>query len=79
MIVTCLFEDMKVLIGRLKNIECDSNFLQRANDFQALYLRKSVNRDKAEWAIVGYQLKLLIDYIFTDDTKILQFRKLMSL
>lgn len=59
-----LLEDMKALIGRLKDIESDSRFLQRANNFQALYLRKSVNRDKAEWAIVGYQLELLIDYIF---------------
>lgn len=71
-----LLEDMKALIGRLKNIESDSRFLQRANNFQALYLRKSVNRDKAEWAIVGYQLDLLIDYIFTDDVKILQFREI---
>lgn len=74
-----LFEDMKVLIDRLKNIESDSKFLQRANDFQALYLRKSINRDKAEWAIVGYQLALLIDYIFTNDVKILQFREIDEL
>ena len=71
-----LLEDMKAMIGRLKNIESDSSFLQRANDFQALYLRKSVNRDKAEWAIVGYQLELLIDYMFEDDVKILQFREI---
>lgn len=71
-----LLEDMKALIDRLKDIESDSRFLQRANNFQALYLRKSVNRDKAEWAIVGYQLELLIDYIFTDDVKILQFREI---
>jgi hypothetical protein len=67
---------MKVMIGRLKNIESDSKFLQRANDFQALYLRKSVNRDKAEWAIVGYQLELLTDYIFADDLRIVQFREI---
>jgi hypothetical protein len=71
-----LLEDMKALIYRLKNIEGDSKLLQRANDFQALYLRKSVNRDKAEWAIVGYQLELLIDYIFTDDLRIVQFREI---
>lgn len=74
-----LFEDMKVLINRMKNIDNDSRLLQRANDFQALYLRKAVNRDKAEWAIVGYQLELLIDYIFADDTKILQFREIDEL
>mgnify|MGYP000987941157 CR=1 FL=1 len=74
-----LFDDMKLLINRLKNIESDNTLLQRANDFQALYLRKSVNRDKAEWAIVGYQLELLIDFIFKDDTKILRFRQIDNL
>ncbi len=74
-----LFEDMKVLIRRLKNIEYDNTLLQRANDFQSLYLRKSVCRDKAEWAIVGYQLELLLNYIFTDDTKIHQFRQIDEL
>ncbi len=71
-----LFEDMKLLISRLKIIESDNELLQRANDFQGLYLRKSVNRDKAQWAIVGYQLDLLTDYIFTDDTRILLFREI---
>jgi len=71
-----LLEDMKALIRRLKNIESDGKLLQRANDFQALYLRKSVNRDKAEWAIVGYQLELLIDYIFTDDLRIVRYREI---
>lgn len=71
-----LLEDMKAAIGRLKNIESDSKFLRRANDFQALYLRKAVKRDKAEWAIVGYQLELLTDYIFTDDLRIVQFREI---
>lgn len=74
-----LFDDMKILINRLKNIESDNTLLQRANDFQALYLRKSVNRDKAEWAIVGYQLELLINYIFKDDTRILRFREIQDL
>ncbi|MDX9917194.1 MAG: nucleotidyl transferase AbiEii/AbiGii toxin family protein [Gudongella sp.] len=71
-----LLEDMTALIGRLKNIESDDEFLQRANDFQALYLRRSVNRDKAEWAIVGYQLELLIDYIFADDLRIVRFKEI---
>ncbi len=71
-----LFKDMKLLINNLKNVENDSKLLQRANDFQALYLRKSVNRDKAQWAIVGYQLDLLTDYIFHGDTRILLFREI---
>jgi hypothetical protein len=71
-----LFEDMKLLINRVKNIERDSHLLQRANDFQALYLRSIVNRDKAQWAIVGYQLDFLVDFLFHEDTKILRFREI---
>ncbi|MGI6776766.1 MAG: nucleotidyl transferase AbiEii/AbiGii toxin family protein [Acetivibrionales bacterium] len=74
-----LYKDMMLLINRVKNIESDSTLLQRANDFQALYLRNIVNRDKAQWAIVGYQLELLVEYIFQDDTKVLQFREIGEL
>ena len=74
-----LFEDMIVFIYRIKNIENDSDLMQRANDFQSLYLRRVVNRDKGEWAIVGHQLELLANYIFNEDTKILQFRKIEEL
>jgi len=42
-------------------------------------LRNSVNRDKAEWAIVGYQLDLLVEYIFHDDTRVLRFREVEDL
>lgn len=74
-----LFDDMKAWINRLKNIESDRTLLQRANDFQALYLRKSVRRDKAQWAIAGYQLEMLIDYTFADDAKILLFEQIEAL
>lgn len=74
-----LFKDMKLLINRLKNIESDSSLLRRANDFQALYLRNIVNRDKAQWAIAGHQLGLLVEYIFYNDTKVLQFREIEEL
>jgi len=74
-----LFEDMKLLINRVKNIESDSRMLQRANDFQALYLRDAVNRDKAQWAIVGYQLDFLADYLFHGKNKILRFREIEEL
>ncbi|MDD2401879.1 MAG: nucleotidyl transferase AbiEii/AbiGii toxin family protein [Clostridia bacterium] len=74
-----LFEDLKLLINRVKNIENDSSLMQMANDFQGLYLRKVVNRDKAQWAIVGYQLDILADYIFLDCTKVLQFREIEEL
>lgn len=74
-----LYKDMMFLINRVKNIESDSTLLQLANDFQALYLRSIVNRDKSQWAIVGYQLELLVDYIFNDNTKILRFREIEEL
>jgi hypothetical protein len=74
-----LFEDMKLLINRVKNIENDSNLLKLANDFQGLYLRKIVNRDKTQWTIAGYQLDLLVEHIFNDDTKILRFRDIEEL
>lgn len=74
-----LFEDLKFLISRVKDIENDNRLLQRANDFQALYLRIAVNRDKAQWAIVGYQLDLLADFVFQNDTKILRFKEIEAL
>lgn len=74
-----LFEDMKLLISRLKNIESDKILLQRANDFQALYLRNIVNKDKAQWAIAGYQLELLVEYIFHNDTRVLRFKEIEEL
>jgi hypothetical protein len=45
-------------------------------DFQGLYLRRSVSRDKSEWAIVGFQLDLLAECIFNDDTKIMLFNEI---
>lgn len=76
---TLLFEDMRLFLKRLQNIENDNNLLQKANDFQALYLRKSVNRDKAEWVIVGYQLELLINYIFNNDQRLYDFKQIEEL
>lgn len=71
-----LFQDMKLLIDRVKNIENDSSLMQQAVNFQSLYLRRIVNKDKAQWAIVGYQLDLLTDYIFLNDTRILKYREI---
>jgi len=76
---TLLLQDMQVLINRIRNIETDDTMLQLANNFQSLYLRSNVNRNKAQWAIVGYQLELLIEHIFNDDTKILHFRDIEKL
>lgn len=74
-----LYRDMTTIIGRVKGIENDSSLLQLANDFQSLYLRKSANRDKAQWAIAGYTLELLIEYFFRDDPRILRYRDIEAL
>lgn len=71
-----LLTDMKILVNRLKNIENENSLLHIANNFQSNYLRKSVNRDKAEWTIVGYQLDLLINFIFGEDYKIVSFEEI---
>ena len=74
-----LLDDMKDMINRFKDIESDESLLQKANDFQSLYLRKSINRDRSEWAIVGYQLEMLINYIFFDDMRISHFKRIENL
>jgi hypothetical protein len=65
-----LLDDMRQFIKRLQQIENDPEMIQRANNFQALYLRSSVNRDKAQWAIVGFQLELIMENIFNGDKRI---------
>jgi len=74
-----LLQDMHHLISRIKSIESNNSMLKLANDFQSLYLRRSVNRDKAQWAIVGYQLELLVNLIFNDDARILRVNDIISL
>lgn len=74
-----LLRDMKLMVNRIKDIENSSSTQKFANDFQSLYLRKAVNRDKALWAIAGYQLGLLIEYIFCDCKKITHFREIEEL
>lgn len=71
-----LFDDMKRFINKIKRIERDSDSLQKARDFQSLYLRSQVSRDKTEWAIVGFQLELMVDFIFLDKLEVLQFREI---
>lgn len=74
-----LFADMKQLIRQVQNIENDDELLQRANDFQSLYLRNSVRRDKAQWAIAGCHLELLANYIFHNDPKIVRLQEVENL
>ena len=66
-------------IGGIKNIETDTLLLKEANDFQSVYLRREVNRNKSEWAIVGYQLDLFIEFIFRSDERFINFRKFETL
>lgn len=74
-----LLEDMKLLIGKLRGIESDDSLRQRANNFQSLYLRRAINRDQSEWAIVGYQLEMLINFIHADDLRITHLKRIEDL
>lgn len=74
-----LLEDMKLLIGKFMGIESDDSLQQRANDFQSLYLRRAINRDQSEWAIVGYQLEMLINFIFFDNLRITHLKRIEDL
>ena len=74
-----LLLDINLIIGRIKAIESSQGAQKLANDFQSLYLRKEANRDKAQWAIAGYILGLLVDYIFRGDGKILHYKDIERL
>jgi hypothetical protein len=73
-----LYNDMLKFIKEIQNIESNS-FFKIANDFQSLYLRKSVTRDKSEWAIIGYQLELIVEFIFKRNKKITKIREIEDL
>jgi predicted nucleotidyltransferase component of viral defense system len=72
-------QDMMMQINRIRGIEGNDSLYNLAKNFQSLYLNKAINRNKAEWAIVGCQLGLLIKYIFYDNTKISGFREIEDL
>jgi hypothetical protein len=74
-----LFADMMKFTRKLQQIENDPQLYKIANDFQSVYLRSSVTRDKNGWAIVGFQLELLFDFIFNGNDKILRFREIENL
>lgn len=67
-----LYRDMLNLAYKLQKIESDSQYMKKANDFQSMYLRKDVNRDKSGWAIIGFQLELIVKSIFIGDEKLTQ-------
>ena len=68
-----LFRDMKSFIDRVKDIENDKTLLQHAQNFQSLYLRSIASRDKAQWAITGFQMDMLIQYLWGNGTQLLNF------
>lgn len=74
-----IYEDMQVLIKSIEAIEEDKEMLQRALDFQGLYLRRIVNRDKDGWAIVAFQIDLLVQYIFEQRDTILMYDNVVQL
>lgn len=39
-------------------------------------MRNTVNRDKSGWVIAAYQIELLVQFIFKDNSKILEYRKI---
>jgi len=74
-----LYEDMHLLIKRVENIENDDELIARAYDFQGFYLRNTVNRDKSGWVIAAYQIDLLVQFIFKDNSKILDYRNIVEI
>lgn len=74
-----LLEDMKGLINSVKHIELNNELQQRAKDFQSLYLRRLANRTKSKWAIVGFQLGVIVDLIFSENSKDEKFYKIEEL
>lgn len=74
-----LYEDMQLLLKRVENIESNDELMARAYDFQGFYLRNTVNRDKSGWVIAAYQIDLLVQFIFKDNNKLLDYRKIEEL
>lgn len=60
-----IFFDM---VGQMKRIsvidlENDQEMVRLINNFQSLYLRKSLNKMPAQWAITGSKIHFVIDYL----------------
>lgn len=58
-----LFADIADQMGILSSIDFEKNhtLVKLINDFQSLYLRKTVMRSMAEWAIVGARLDFFLE------------------
>ncbi|MDF2700617.1 MAG: hypothetical protein K0Q49_2176 [Haloplasmataceae bacterium] len=74
-----LYQDMLSFIKEIQQIENNNEMFKIANDFQSLYLRRLVNRDKADWSIVGYQLELIVEMIYNGNQQIRKIRHIEEL
>ncbi len=74
-----LLEDLLGFIKTIQRIEQSPTMIKKIDDFQSLYLRKEVSRDKTEWSIVGFQLELLFHKLFNNDKRIDKFQEIEKL
>lgn len=72
-------QDVLDLIKKIQAIEEDKELITYANNFQSLYLRKSVNRSKQQWAIVGMQLELIYNKLIEKNDLINQYNEIRDL
>lgn len=58
--------DTLAQMKNLSSVDIDKNeeLKKLINDFQSLYLRKSISRSMSEWAIIGAKLHILLEYLF---------------
>ncbi|MBE0427395.1 MAG: nucleotidyl transferase AbiEii/AbiGii toxin family protein [Nitrospirae bacterium] len=61
-----IVSDILAQMKDLSSVDIDKNeeLKKLINDFQSLYLRKSIIRSVSEWAIVGAKLHILLEFLF---------------
>lgn len=59
--------DILDFLKQIANIDFNNNadFIKLINDFQSLYLKRSINRNIPQWAVVGSKLYLIIDCLMS--------------
>ncbi|NHZ86147.1 MAG: hypothetical protein GWP19_09725 [Planctomycetia bacterium] len=70
--IESIYRDVENQLEELSSIDIPTNkeFKKRIDDFQSLYLRRTINRPISEWAIIGLFLKLIFQLLTIDDKKI---------
>lgn len=68
---TEIFKDVENQLEELSLIDFPANteYKKRIDDFQSLYLRRSINRNVSGWAIVGRKLMILFELLMEGDNK----------